>query len=122
MCAAKSIWDILPTITLIVTLIILIWYAWETRGLRIQSARQYDFMLQPCVILFWNNGNFFLKNVGHSAALNIHISEVGTATDLYEFPIFHILDSKDMTRRLLFIKFLLKFDSQIFGELTKSFA
>jgi hypothetical protein len=101
MCATKGIWDILPTITLIVTLIILIWYAWETRGLRIQSAKQYDFMLQPCIILFWSDGHFLLKNVGHSAALNIHISDVGTATDLFEFPIYHILDSKDITRPII---------------------
>jgi hypothetical protein len=63
---------IVQTVALVVTLIVLIWYACETRGLRKASIKQAELSLRPCIHLLGKS----IKNIGHSPALNISIEDL----------------------------------------------
>ena len=81
-----SFWEFLDKISpliLIITLIAIIWYTWETKKLREQTAKQTELQYRPFVMVFMKQGEeegtidgdapFCVKNVGHSPALNVKI-------------------------------------------------
>jgi hypothetical protein len=76
----KMYGETLSTAALIITLGILIWYTWETRKLRIETVKQTELSLRPCVVLFGNDevGSNYIENIGNGAALNVIIEPLET--------------------------------------------
>jgi hypothetical protein len=81
-----SFWELLDKISpliLIITLIAIIWYTWETKKLREQTAKQTELQYRPFVMVFMKPGvevgtidgdaPICVKNVGHSPAFNVKI-------------------------------------------------
>ena len=61
-----------------VTLIAVIWYAWETMRLVQETYRQTEFSMAPFVTLsyFENEDKYKLMNLGHGVALSIKIDNI----------------------------------------------
>jgi len=68
----------LTSIALILTLFAVIWYAWETRRLRIETIRQTELSLRPFVIVSYNEQQrkFLFKNIGKGPALKVKIDDI----------------------------------------------
>ena len=66
--------EIITTSLLGITLIAIIWYAYETRELRKESVKQTELSQRPFVMIFETDLNKIkYKNSGHHIALNISI-------------------------------------------------
>jgi len=63
---------------LALTLIAVVWYAWETMQLVQETSKQTDFSMMPFItISYFENGNKYkLMNLGHGVALNIKIDDI----------------------------------------------
>jgi len=64
------------TATVILTGVVLIWYAWETNQLRRETQRQTEIQLRPFVIFRFENEVFQVSNLGNGPALNVRIDDV----------------------------------------------
>ncbi len=79
--------EIITTSLLGITLIAIIWYAWETRKLRMETVRQTELSQRPFVMIFETDSNKIkYKNSGQGIALNISIKpfENGSYTFTFE--------------------------------------
>jgi hypothetical protein len=64
-------------IILALTFIAIVWYAWETRGLKIQMIKQTELNLRPLVLIDWiNPEKYVLRNIGNGPAINIQVEEI----------------------------------------------
>jgi len=68
--------NIVQVIVIIATLCVLIKYTYETKKLREAAVNQNEISLRPCITIYQNRNALFLKNIGHSPALNIFINEL----------------------------------------------
>ena len=65
---------LINNIILFFTFIVIAWYTRETRKLRIETAKQNEIALMPILMGYRDKlGNYYLKNIGHSPALNLEI-------------------------------------------------
>lgn len=97
-------WQAISSIALILTLGAVIWYARETRGLKIQMIKQIELNLRPFLIIFYKPYQgmeyFYIKNIGHGCALDIKINDLAIL-DTQEIQIkyviipINLLDSKE---------------------------
>lgn len=71
-------WEILTFFALFLTFLTVIWYAWETRKLRIETLNQTKLSLRPFVIIVFieRPGKFILKNLGNGSALNVKVKDI----------------------------------------------
>ncbi|HEB36974.1 hypothetical protein LCGC14_0941190 [marine sediment metagenome] len=70
----ESYGHIISTTALLITLGVLIWYAWETRGLRKEAVRQTELSQRPYVILIHTgSGLLSFENIGLSHALDVSV-------------------------------------------------
>ncbi len=66
--------NMISTIALLATLVVIIWYAYETRELRKESVKQTELNQRPFVMIFETDLNKIkYKNSGQGIALNISI-------------------------------------------------
>ena len=66
--------EIITTSLLGITLIAIIWYAWETRKLRMETVRQTELSQRPFVMIFEvDNHRLKYRNSGQGIALNVRI-------------------------------------------------
>ncbi len=66
--------EIITTSLLGITLIAIIWYAWETRKLRMETVKQTELSQRPFVMIFDSRmTGIKYKNRGQGIALNIEI-------------------------------------------------
>ena len=78
----KGTWDYISTIAVVVTLLVLIWYTWETHGLRRAAQRQNEISVMPILAVFIQsavpNGSreIVFRHVGSGAAFNLSIDRV----------------------------------------------
>ncbi len=67
--------EIITTSLLGITLIAIIWYAWETRKLRMETVKQTELSQRPFVMIFDSKRlGIRYKNSGQGIALNIEIT------------------------------------------------
>ena len=62
---------------LLITFIGILWYSWETRGMRFQMKRQNDLTVQenrPYLKVYIQGKKLFISNIGKSDALNIRLT------------------------------------------------
>ncbi|MEW6455833.1 MAG: hypothetical protein AB1410_03845 [Acidobacteriota bacterium] len=89
-------WEILTSVALILTLFVVLWYAWETRRLRIETIKQTELSLRPFVIILFieHKNKFILKNIGNGPALKVKIDDIPLIKEnkLYIKYIFHEID------------------------------
>lgn len=77
--------EIITASLLGLTLIAIIWYAWETRRLRIENVKQTELSLRPYIILYSTQaGKIGVENIGLSHALDVVI-------DTLEMNVFRVL-------------------------------
>lgn len=62
-------------LTIYLTFLALIFYAWETRKLRKESTRQIDIQIRPYIIPRFDRNHFIIENVGIGLAKNIYIED-----------------------------------------------
>jgi len=89
----------ISSIILSLTFLAILWYAWETRGLKIQIIRQTELSLRPLVLIDWiSPGKYVLKNIGNGPALDIQIDEISLIDELaikYSFKRIDLLETKE---------------------------
>lgn len=73
---APTDWIVLQTWAVVLTGVVVIWYAWETRELRIASYVQIESQIRPYVVLQPQNGSFLITNFGNGVALHIRLDPV----------------------------------------------
>ena len=62
---------------LFLTFLAILWYSWETRGLKTQIAKQIELSLRPLVLINWiSPGKYVLRNIGNGPALAIQLGEI----------------------------------------------
>ena len=69
----STVFYVISTLALIITLCVLMWYAWETRGLRKETVKQTELSQRPCVVLDYEPGRISYKNIGNSPAFNLKV-------------------------------------------------
>lgn len=74
-------WEILTFWALFFTLLAVIWYANETRKLRIETVNQTELSLRPIIVLsYYANASsqriFKIENIGKAPALNVKIDDI----------------------------------------------
>jgi hypothetical protein len=69
----STVFYVISTGALTITLGVLIWYAWETRGLRKETVKQTELNQRPCVVLDYEPGKVSYKNIGNSPAFNLKV-------------------------------------------------
>ena len=71
-------WEILTFFALFLTLLAILWYAWETREMKRQIIKQTELSLRPFVIIsFSESGDKYqLINLGKTPALHVKIDDV----------------------------------------------
>jgi hypothetical protein len=72
----------ISTIVLVLTLLAVLWYSWETRKLRIQSEKSIkltekhlELSYMPHLILILQRGGLYLYNIGNGSAVNVGIED-----------------------------------------------
>jgi len=70
--------DIVQTFVIILTLLVLIKYTYETYKLRRETEKQIKFITRPFVVInrSINGDNYVLKNVGNGVAFNVRIDDI----------------------------------------------
>jgi hypothetical protein len=90
---------LISDIVLSLTFLAILWYSWETRGLKIQMRRQTELSLRPLVLIDWiSSGGYILRNVGNGLALNIQTDDISIVDELgaiYSFKKIDLLTAKD---------------------------
>jgi hypothetical protein len=82
--------NIIQTAAVLGTLGVLIWYTIETAGLRRAANKQIDISLRPYLIIDMDSR--WIRNVGHSPALNIQIDEVILEDRIIRFKKYPIIE------------------------------
>ena len=108
MCLS-NILQLVSTGALIITIGVLIWYAWETRGLRKETVRQTELSQRPYVILIrasFGTQRLNFENIGLSHALDVSIDILKMNTFFYRFQPCHLVKhgKKEAVRALPFGK------------------
>jgi len=85
-----SILNIIQTLTICATLGVLIWYTIETAGLRRAANKQNDISLRPCIIVDFLNR--WIRNIGHSPALDVQIDEISLENSYIRFAKYPIIE------------------------------
>ena len=73
----STVFYVISTLALMITLGVLIWYAWETRGLRKETVKQTELSQRPFIIIsvFEDSAglsqSLIYRNIGHSPALDV---------------------------------------------------
>lgn len=91
-----------------VTGAVIVWYTWETMGLREIAARQAELQLRPYVVFGAEARQFSVENVGNAVALNVRIDDVlivGPSTAIARFseriPILRPAESRSVEAMIL---------------------
>ena len=75
-------WTARQTWAVILTGVVVIWYTYETRRLRVASVRQLEMQIRPFVFLRPAEGKgFVVENVGVGTALNVRVRDVVVDTE-----------------------------------------
>jgi hypothetical protein len=62
---------------LFATFLALLWYSWETMGMKEEMMRQNDISIKPELVFYYDKDKkFYLKNIGNGNAYNIEISKI----------------------------------------------
>jgi hypothetical protein len=69
---------LLADIALILTFLALLWYSFETRGMKNQLVRQNELSLRPCILISYeiDQGSYCFINVGNGPALHVQLKEI----------------------------------------------
>jgi hypothetical protein len=106
MLSELGLWVSFGTLfTLLVTLFVVAWYAWETKKLKEETIRQTQLSQRPLVVMEWidNPGNYVVKNIGNGVALGIIVEDIDLIEEPslgYEFRTIDLL-SPNESRKLL---------------------
>ena len=88
----STVFYVISALALIITLCVLIWYAWETRGLRKETVRQTELSQRPYVILIHTgSGLLSFENIGLSHALDVSIDVQHMDVFLVRFQPCHLV-------------------------------
>jgi hypothetical protein len=68
--------DKLNPLILLLTLVAIIWYAWETRGMKKQMIEQKDLSMRPFIFLKYHMFHYRLRNIGYGPAINIKMDNI----------------------------------------------
>jgi hypothetical protein len=85
-----SILNIIQTFAICATLGVLIWYTFETAGLRTAANKQNDISLRPCIVI--DLSNRWIRNIGHSPALDVQIDELNIENHYFRFNKYPIIE------------------------------
>jgi len=71
-------WQALTFFALFLTLLAVVWYAWETRRLRIETIKQTELSLRPFVIISYkeHERKFSYENIGNGPALKVKLDDI----------------------------------------------
>ncbi len=74
-------WEILTFFALFLTLMAVIWYAWETRKLRMETIKQTELSLRPFIVITFDPNasmqrGYKIENIGKGPALNVKIANI----------------------------------------------
>ena len=77
----KGMWEIPTFFALFFTLLAVIWYACETRKLRMETIKQTELSLRPFVVITYDTDasmqrRFKIENIGKGPALNVKIADI----------------------------------------------
>lgn len=91
-------WEILTFFALFLTLLAIIWYAYETRKLRMETLKQTELSLKPFIILSYDERKrkFILKNIGKGVGLNVKIADIPIIKEDGELYIRYIFNRTDV--------------------------
>jgi len=91
--------EIITTSLLGITLIAIIWYAWETRKLRMETVRQTELSQRPFVMIFETDLNKIkYKNSGQGIALNISIKPFENGGYTFTFEKENLLSPNEVSK------------------------
>lgn len=91
--------EIITTSLLGITLIAIIWYAWETRKLRMETVRQTELSQRPFVMIFETDLNKIkYKNSGQGIALNISIKPFENGSYTFTFEKENLLSPNEVSK------------------------
>ena len=91
--------EIITTSLLGITLMAIIWYAWETRELRKESVKQTELSQRPFVMIFETDLNKIkYKNSGQGIALNISIKPFENGSYTFTFEKENLLSPNEVSR------------------------
>ena len=91
--------EIITTSLLGITLIAIIWYAWETRKLRMETVRQTELSQRPFVMIFETDLNKIkYKNSGQGIALNISIKPYENGSYTFTFEKENLLSPNEVSK------------------------
>ena len=83
--------NLIGPFVLLLTLIAVVWYSWETSQLRIQQKDIMELSLKPHLISIFRLGDFYLCNIGNGPAVNIRIDDV--MVTLHKLPTVRLMFS-----------------------------
>ena len=69
-------WTALQTWAVVLTGLVIIWYTWETKELRLAAYAQMDLQIRPYVVLQPESAQVLVTNFGNGVALHIRIDPV----------------------------------------------
>jgi len=68
--------DKLNPLILLLTLLAIIWYAWQTRGMKKQMIKQKELSMRPFIVLAHDGDRYILKNIGYGPAIDIKMDNI----------------------------------------------
>ena len=68
--------DGLNPLILLLTLLAIIWYAWQTRGMKKQMIKQKELSMRPFIVLSHYFNHYILKNIGYGPAIDIKMDNI----------------------------------------------
>jgi len=74
--ASPTDWTALQTWAVVLTGLVIIWYTWETKELRLAAYAQMDLQIRPYVVLKPETAKILVTNFGNGVALHIRINPV----------------------------------------------
>jgi hypothetical protein len=93
--------QIISTSLLGLTLVAIIWYAWETRRLRIETVKQTELGLRPFIIIsvFEDSAGLsqrlVYRNIGHSHALDVETEPFDAEAYILTFKKWGLIESDE---------------------------
>ena len=70
------LFDVINPLILFLTLLVIILYTWETRGMKKQMIKQKELSMRPLIVIDHDGSHYVLKNVGYGPAIETRMDDI----------------------------------------------